>query len=102
MATLHRAISDHLAELDRQRISIGKKYYAFHDLLVKAQTNFDVSAIERRVRSAVGAHSAQLVELVSNAEAAIDVKYDDISAMHTASKSALSEALTLLDASNLT
>jgi hypothetical protein len=53
------------------------------------------------VRSAAGAHSAELIELVANAEAAIDVKYDNISAMHTASKSALSEALTLVDASTL-
>jgi hypothetical protein len=79
-----------------------KKYDAFHDLLVQARTDFDFSAIEQRVRSAVGAHSAQLVELVSNAAAAIDVKYDDISAMHTTLKLALSEALTLVDASNLT
>jgi hypothetical protein len=49
MATLQRAISDHLAELDRQRISIGEKYDAHHDLLVKAQTKFNASAIEQRV-----------------------------------------------------
>jgi hypothetical protein len=40
MATLQRAISNHLAELDRQRISIGEEYDALHDLLVKAQTEF--------------------------------------------------------------
>ncbi len=100
MATLHQVISTHLAELDRQRIAISTKYDAFHNLLVKAQTNFDVSAIKQQVRSAVGAHSAPLVELVSNAKAAINVKYND-TVLHTASKSALSEALTLLDASNL-
>ncbi len=72
-----------------------------HDLLVKAQTEFNTSAIVRRVQSAVGAHSAELIELVANAEAAIDVKYNDISAMHTALKSALSKALTLVDASTL-
>jgi hypothetical protein len=54
------------------------------------------------VHSADGAHSAQLVELVSNAIASIDVKYNDISAMHTTSKLALSEALTIVNASNLT
>jgi hypothetical protein len=102
MATLHWAISDHLTELDRQRISIDKKYDALHDLLIQAQTNFKVSAIKRQVCSAVGAHSAQLVELVSNATVAINVKYNDISAMHTASKLSLSEALTIVDASNLT
>ncbi len=101
MATLQRAILDHLAELDQQRISIGEKYDALHDLLIKAQTEFDASAIAQRVRSAVGAHSAELIELVANDEAAIDVKYNDISAMHTASKSALSKALTLVDASTL-
>jgi hypothetical protein len=51
------------------------------------------------VRLAVGAHTAPLIELVSNAEAAIDVKYDDISALHVASKAALTEAMTLLDES---
>jgi hypothetical protein len=47
------------------------------------------------VRSAVGAHSALLIELVSNAEAAIDTKNDDISALHRASKSALTKAIAL-------
>jgi hypothetical protein len=46
IATLHRSISTHLAELDPQWIAIGTKYDAFHDLLVKAQTNFDISAIK--------------------------------------------------------
>ncbi len=101
MATLHWAISTHHAELDCQWITIGAKYDAFHDLLVKAQTNFDISAIKQRVRSAVGVHSAPLIKLVSNAEAAINVKYNNISIFHTTSKSALSEVLTLLDASNL-
>jgi hypothetical protein len=57
MATLQLAISKHLAELDRQRIWIGEKYDALHDLLVKAQAEFDASAIERRVRSTVWAQS---------------------------------------------
>jgi hypothetical protein len=74
MAKLNRAISTHLAKLDHQRLAIGAKYDAFCDLLVKAQTNFDISALKRRVRSAVGAHTAPLLELVSNAEAAIGVK----------------------------
>jgi hypothetical protein len=47
MATLQRAISKHLAELDRQRIWIGEKYDTLHDLLVKAQAKFDASAIEQ-------------------------------------------------------
>ncbi len=34
MAKLNAAISLHLAELDRQRIAISKKYDAFHDLLI--------------------------------------------------------------------
>jgi hypothetical protein len=101
MATLHWAISTHLAKLECQRIAVGAKYDAFHDLLVKAQTDFDVSAIERRVRSAVGVHSAPLVELVSNAKAVIDTKYDDISALHRASKSALTEAIALCDGPTL-
>jgi hypothetical protein len=101
MARLNRAISTHLTKLDRQCLAIGAKYNAFCDLLVNAQTNFDVSALERRVHSAVGAHTPPLIELVSNAKAAIDVKYDDISALHVASKAALTEALTLLDASNV-
>jgi hypothetical protein len=57
--------------------------------------------MEQRVRSAVGAHSAPLIELVSNAKVAINVKYNNITALHTTSKLALSEALTLLNASNL-
>jgi hypothetical protein len=101
MAKLTRAISSHLAKLDCQCIAISAKYRAFHDLLVKTQTNFDVSAIKRQVRSAVGAHTTLLLELVSDAEAAINVKYDNISALHVASKSALTEALTLLDASTI-
>jgi hypothetical protein len=44
---------------------------------------------------------AGLKELVANAEAAIDIKYDKITTMHSASKLALSEALSLVDASNL-
>ena len=47
MATLQRAISEHLVQLDRQRIWIGEKYDTLHDLLVKAQAKFDASAIER-------------------------------------------------------
>jgi hypothetical protein len=98
MGKLNRAISTHLAELDRQRLAIGAKYDAFRDLLVKAQTNFDVSALKRRVRSAVGVHTALLLELISNPEAAIGVKYNEISALHAASKLSLTEALTIHDA----
>jgi hypothetical protein len=53
MATLQRAILEHLAELDQQRISIGETYDALHDLLVRAQTSFDAPAIERHVKTAV-------------------------------------------------
>ncbi len=53
------------------------------------------------MRSVVGAHSAELIELIANAKAAINVKYNDVLAMHTASKSALSKVLTLVDASTL-
>jgi hypothetical protein len=59
MATLNAAISFHIAELNRQRIAIGEKYDAFHDLLVKTRTDFDVSAIEARVNSAVEAKICQ-------------------------------------------
>jgi hypothetical protein len=82
MAKLTRAISTYLAKLDRQRLAIGAKYDAFCDLLVNAQTNFDVSALKQRVHLAVGAHTAPLIELVSNAKAVINVKYDDISTLH--------------------
>ncbi len=95
MATLHWDISTHLAKLDCQRIAIGAKYDAFHDLLVKAKTNFYVSAMERQVHSAVGVHSAPLFELLSNAKAAIDTKYNNISALHRASKPALTKAIAL-------
>ncbi len=47
------------------------------------------------MQSAVGAHSALLVELISNAEAAIDMKFDNISALHQASKLALPKAIAL-------
>ncbi len=47
MAKLTRAISSHLADLDCQHIAISAKYNAFHDLLVKTQTDFNVSAIEQ-------------------------------------------------------
>jgi hypothetical protein len=45
-AKLTRAISTHLAKLDCQRLAIGAKYDAFRDLLINAQTNFDVSALK--------------------------------------------------------
>ncbi len=101
MAKLTRAISTHLAKLDCQCLAIGAKYDTFCDLLVNAQTDFNVSALERRVCSAVGAHTAPLIELLSNAEAAINIKYDNISALHVTSKAALTEAMTLLDASKV-
>ncbi len=53
------------------------------------------------MRSTVWAQSAGLKELVANAKAAIDIKYDKIMTMHSALKSTLSKALTLVDASNL-
>ncbi len=68
MATLNAAISLHLAELDRQCIAIGEKYDTFHNLLVQIKTDFDVSAIEARVNSAVAAKIASIAELLSTAE----------------------------------
>ncbi len=53
------------------------------------------------MQSAVGAHRAPLVELVSNAKVAIDTKYDDISALHKASKSALTKAIALCNGPTL-
>jgi hypothetical protein len=82
MAKLNVAISLHLAELDRQRIAISKKYDAFHDLLVQTRTDFDVSAIKARVSSAVAVHTTPLAELVSQAEATI--KHCAIAAVNTA------------------
>ncbi len=98
MAALNRGISAHLSELDCQQRAIGDKYDAFHALLVKAQASFDAPAIVRRVRSAIGAHTAPFSELISQAESAIDRKYKEISALHVASKSTISSAMTLLDA----
>ncbi len=66
-----------------------------------AQTDFTVPALKQQVHSAVGVHTTPLVELVSNAEAAIDVKYNDSLALYISAKLAFSEALTLLDASVL-
>ena len=63
MTTLNTAVSLHIAELDRQRIAIGEKYDAFHDLLVKTRMDFDVSAIEARVSSAVAAKITLITEL---------------------------------------
>ena len=102
MAALNRAISAHLSELDRQQHVIGDKYDAFRALLVTAQATFDAPAIELRVRSAIGAHTAPFSALISQAELAIDRKYDEICAIHTASKSTISSAMTLLDAPALT
>ncbi len=65
MAKLTRAISTHLAELDCQCLAIGAKYDAFRDLLVNAQTNLDVSALERRVHLAVGVHTAPSLQCQS-------------------------------------
>ena len=102
MAALNRAISAHLSELDRQQRAIDDKYDAFRALLVTAQATFDAPAIELRVRSAIGAHTAPFSALISQAESAIDRKYDEICALHTASKSPISSAMTLLDAPALT
>ena len=98
MVTLNRAISAHFSELDRQQRVIGDKYNAFRALLVMAQATFDAPAIQLRVRSAIGAHTAPFSELLSQAESAIDRKYDEISALHVALKSTISLAMTLLDA----
>jgi hypothetical protein len=98
MAALNRAISAHLSELDRQQRAIGDKYDAFRALLVTAQATFNAPAIELRVRSAIGAHTAPFSELISQAESAIDRKYDEINALHVASKSTISSAMMLLDA----
>jgi hypothetical protein len=65
MATPNRAISAHFSELDHQQHAIGDKYNAFHTLLVTAQATFDASAIELQVRSAIGAHTAPFLELIS-------------------------------------
>jgi hypothetical protein len=67
MATLNRAISTHLSELDHQQRAIGDKYNAFRALLVTAQATFDASAIQLRVRSAIGVHTAPFSELISQA-----------------------------------
>ncbi len=53
------------------------------------------------MRSTVWAQSTGLKDLVANAKAAIDIKYDEIMTMHSTSKLALSKALSLVDASNL-
>jgi hypothetical protein len=66
MATLQRAILEHLAELDCQRISIEEKYDALYDLLIRAQTGFDAPAIERRVKTAVGPVYAELIVTLSD------------------------------------
>jgi hypothetical protein len=97
MAALNRGISAHLAELDRQQRAIGDKYDAFRTLLIKAKASFDAPAIKLRVRSAIGAHTAPFSELISQAESAIDRKYDEISALHVVLKSTIASALTLLD-----
>ena len=68
MATLHAAISLHLAELDRQHIAIGEKYDTFHDLLVQTRTDFDVPTIEARVSYALATKIASFAELLSTAE----------------------------------
>ncbi len=98
MAALNRGISAHLSELDRQQRAIGDKYDVFRALLVVAQASFDAPAINLRIRSAIGAHTAPFSELISQAESAIDRKYEEISALHVASKSTISSAMTLLDA----
>jgi hypothetical protein len=87
MAKLNAAISLHLAELDRQRIAISKKYDAFHDLLVQTRTDFDVSTIKARVSSAMAVHTAPLAELVSQAEAMIE--HFAIAAVNTAMMAAI-------------
>jgi hypothetical protein len=87
MAKLNAAISLHLAKLNRQRIAISKKYDTFHDLLIQTRTDFDVSAIEARVSSAVAVHTTPLAELVSQAEATIE--HCAIAAVNTAMTAAI-------------
>jgi hypothetical protein len=95
IAKLNHTITVHLAELNQQQCAIGAKYNAFCNLLVTAQAMFDVTAIEQQVCSAVGLHTAPFAELIAQAEQAIDTKYDNISALHRASKSALTKAITM-------
>ncbi len=71
MAKFNAAISLHLAELNRQRIAIGKKYDAFHDLLVQTRTDFNVSAIKARVSSAVAAQTASIAAMLTQSEEAL-------------------------------
>ncbi len=97
MAALNRGISAHLSELDRQQRAIGAKYDAFRALLVEAQASFDAPAIDLRIRSAIGAHTVPFSDLISQAESAINRKYEAISALHVASKSTISSAMALLD-----
>jgi hypothetical protein len=87
MAKLNAAISLHLAELDRQRIAISKKYDTFHDLLFQTRTDFDVSAIKARVSSAVAVQTTPLAELVSQVEAMIE--HCTIAAVDTAMMAAI-------------
>jgi len=98
MAALNRGISAHLSELDRQQRAIGDKYDAFRALLVEAQASFDAPAIDRCIHSTIGAHTAPFLELISHAESAFDRKYEEISALHVASKTTISSAMMLLDA----
>ena len=74
MAALNRGISAHLVELDHQQRAIGDKYDAFCALLVQAKASFDTPAIDLRIRSAIGAHTAPFSELISQAESAIDIR----------------------------
>ncbi len=61
----------HLAELNRLRIAIGKKYDAFHDLLVQTRMDFNVSAIEARVSSAVAVQTALIAAMLTQSEEAL-------------------------------
>jgi hypothetical protein len=89
MAKLNTAISLYLAEIDHQRIAISAKYDVFYDLLIQTRTDFDVSAIEAQVSSAVAMHTAPLAEMVSQAKATI--KHHAFAAVDTAMMAAMAQ-----------
>jgi hypothetical protein len=60
-----------------------------------------ITAIKQKVRSGVGLYTAQFAELIAQAEQAIDTKYDNISSLHRASKSALTKAITMCNSRTL-
>ncbi len=95
MVKLNHSIAEHLGELDHQQRAIGAKYNALQDLLVTAQTTFDINAINLRVCFAVELHTTPFKELLAQAKVEIDTKYDDISKLHQESQTAINEAIKL-------